>query len=139
MVLEAEPCPDVVPIFVSGFEKIMDEERPDPRWLPRAGANVEIRFGERLQLSKLERFRERWHQIRAKAAAAAGDAIDKVKVEGNEMLMNGKEAVQLRTELALYLRGEVDKLRRLSGEPEEEDPKMGTAAYWKGTKNTGGP
>jgi monolysocardiolipin acyltransferase len=127
MVLEAEPCPDVVPIFVAGFEDVMPEERTFPTFLPRVGKSIQVRFGGRLERGELEKYRERWRRLRDKFGGKAGDAL---VVEENEELMNGKEARQLRTELARFLRGKVEKLRIEAGETPEGDVKMGTAEYW---------
>ncbi|KAF1808582.1 tafazzin, partial [Eremomyces bilateralis CBS 781.70] len=48
LILESEPCPDVVPIFVEGFEAVMPEGRGWPRWMPRGGKKLRVVFGERV-------------------------------------------------------------------------------------------
>lgn len=46
MLLEAEKMPVVVPIWITGFDKMMPEPREKPKWLPRFGNDVTINFGE---------------------------------------------------------------------------------------------
>ena len=48
LILEADTCPDVVPMWIEGNDSIMSEERTWPRWLPRVGKskNVGVWFGE---------------------------------------------------------------------------------------------
>ncbi|GAC99438.1 hypothetical protein PHSY_007039 [Pseudozyma hubeiensis SY62] len=46
MLIEAEKMPVVMPIWITGFDKLMPEPRDKPKWLPRWGADVTIDFGE---------------------------------------------------------------------------------------------
>lgn len=46
MLMEAETLPTVVPIWITGFDKLMPEPRDKPKWLPRFGHDVTIDFGE---------------------------------------------------------------------------------------------
>lgn len=46
MLLEAETLPVVVPIWLTGFDRLMPEPRSWPRWMPRLGNPVSIHFGE---------------------------------------------------------------------------------------------
>ncbi|KAI3479693.1 hypothetical protein L1887_58258 [Cichorium endivia] len=46
MLLEAERLPTVVPIWITGFDRMMPEPRAKPKWLPRFGNDVSITFGE---------------------------------------------------------------------------------------------
>nr|CDI51613.1 related to TAZ1-Lyso-phosphatidylcholine acyltransferase [Melanopsichium pennsylvanicum 4] len=46
MLLEAKTVPTVVPIWISGFDRMMPEPRDKPKWLPRFGHDVTITFGE---------------------------------------------------------------------------------------------
>lgn len=49
ILLEAETLPAVVPIWLSGFDRLMPEPRNWPRWMPRLGNSVSIHFGEPIQ------------------------------------------------------------------------------------------
>lgn len=117
LILESEPCPDVVPMFLEGTKDVMHEEREFPRFLPRVGKQVGITFGESLRREVLEEFRERWRRIREKN-------------HGNEeALKTAMEAVNLRVEIAGYVRGEIEKLRQQRGYS-QDDHKSGSFETW---------
>jgi monolysocardiolipin acyltransferase len=122
LILESEPCPDVVPIFIEGFADVMREERPEPRWKPVTGKPLGINFGSKVDPAILEGFRERWRLLREKVGAKGQEL--------NEELMWGKEATALRIEIAKTLRGEIEKLRRAQGY-QDEDPKTGVWETWQ--------
>ncbi|KAM7222454.1 hypothetical protein V8F06_002232 [Rhypophila decipiens] len=46
LILESEPAPDVLPMFIDGTQRIMPEDRGFPRFLPRLGKKVRVAFGE---------------------------------------------------------------------------------------------
>ncbi|BGP12572.1 hypothetical protein JCM10213_004841 [Rhodosporidiobolus nylandii] len=48
MLMECERMPLVIPIWVKGFEQVMDEPRVWPAYLPNTGKDVTILFGEPL-------------------------------------------------------------------------------------------
>jgi monolysocardiolipin acyltransferase len=117
LILESEPCPDVVPIFLEGTKDVMPEDRGWPRPVPRVGKRVEITFGERVKREVLSQFRERWRRIRE-------------KVGGDEsVLMEAEEAIGLRIEVAKFIRGEIEALRQKRGYS-EDDPKSGFVETW---------
>jgi monolysocardiolipin acyltransferase len=115
LILESEPCPDVVPIFIEGTMNVMPEDRTVPRWVPKLGKTVEITFGKRIGQDVLDGFRERWRRIREKV--------------GDEAASTNAEAIGLRIEVAGYIRGEVEKLRQQCGYP-GDDPKSGSVETW---------
>ncbi|TID15088.1 Lysophosphatidylcholine acyltransferase [Venturia nashicola] len=133
MILEADVCPKVVPIFIAGPEEIMHEARPAPRWLPRFGKKVNVTFGEPVAQVIWDAFRERWKKLRDKEAAKSGSPLP-TEQNGDgtlsEELMYGKEAVALRLEVVAVVRGEVLKLRKARGYP-DEDPKSGLVETWR--------
>ena len=45
LILESEPLPQIVPIFVDGTQRIMHESRKFPRFVPRVGRDVRVCFG----------------------------------------------------------------------------------------------
>jgi monolysocardiolipin acyltransferase len=122
LILESEPCPDVVPIFIEGFADVMREERPEPMWKPALGKTLGVTYGTKIDPAVLEGFRQRWQRLVQKYGAG--------KPELNDELMHGMEATTLRIEIAKTLRGEVEKLRRSKGYP-DEDPKTGVWETWK--------
>lgn len=141
MILEADVCPQVVPIFISGPEEIMHEARPAPRWWPRFGKKVDVTFGEPVSQVVWDAFRERWKKLRDKEVAKKGSILA-AEQNGDgtlsEELMYGKEAVSLRLEVVAVVREELLKLRRARGWP-DEDPKAGLADTYReeGTKVEG--
>ncbi|KAF2674273.1 hypothetical protein BT63DRAFT_6273 [Microthyrium microscopicum] len=124
LILETEPCPDVVPIFLEGIKDIMALDRPSPKWLPRIFKSVSITFGARVDEGIFSQFRERWRTLRERAGLSR---------EGEEMteeLMHGQEAQELRIAVVKTLRDEMEKLRRSRGYG-PDDPKSGLVETWK--------
>jgi monolysocardiolipin acyltransferase len=117
LILESEPCPDVVPIFLEGTKDVMPEDREWPRAVPRVGKRVEVTFGGRVKREVLGRFRERWRRIRERFGDDEG------------ALMEAEEAVGLRIELTKFIRGEIEALRQVRGYS-EDDPKSGFVETW---------
>jgi monolysocardiolipin acyltransferase len=160
MILEAEPCPDVLPMWFDGAQEVMSEKRTWPRPVPRPGKRVEVAFGELMDREKvLEPLRVRWRELRRKvererrgegvweAALREGGTVVKGTGEtvqdplgqvSNEELRYGAEAEKLRIEVTLAVRNEVLKVRQSRGLP-DEDPKRGVAETFKreGTKREG--
>jgi monolysocardiolipin acyltransferase len=44
--MDANVMPEVIPMWISGFDQIMNERRGAPRFLPRTGAKISITVGE---------------------------------------------------------------------------------------------
>ncbi|KAM7193276.1 hypothetical protein V8F20_008471 [Naviculisporaceae sp. PSN 640] len=64
LILESEPAPDVLPMFIDGTQRIMPEDRGFPRFLPRMGKNIRVAFGEVLDYeSTFGDLRRRWHDL----------------------------------------------------------------------------
>ncbi|KAF1927465.1 uncharacterized protein M421DRAFT_421876 [Didymella exigua CBS 183.55] len=127
LVLESEPMPDVVPIFIEGFDNIMNEERTFPRFIPRPFQNVRVTFGEKLDTDEVfGDLRARWKQLCAKEAQKSGVlAIGDVP----ETLKYSDEAVRLRIECTDRIRKAVLDVRRQRGYS-DEDPKNNLASTW---------
>ncbi|RMY88576.1 hypothetical protein D0861_04733 [Hortaea werneckii] len=138
LILEAEPCPDVLPMWIDGPQQIMDNNRGWPRPLPRIGKDVSVAFGSPLDTEEVfGPFRQRWQELKDRARRkrmlyspsndAAADPGQEVLGElHDEELKYGQEAEQLRIEVTLAVRNEVMKVRRSRGLP-DEDPKRGLA------------
>jgi monolysocardiolipin acyltransferase len=127
LVLESEPMPDVVPIFIEGFDNIMNEERTFPRFIPRPFQNVRVTFGEKLDMEEVfGDLRVRWKQLCAEEARRSGTlAIGDVP----EALKYSDEAVRLRIECTNRIRQAVLNVRRQRGYS-DEDPKNNLASTW---------
>ncbi|KAM3434594.1 hypothetical protein MY1884_008594 [Beauveria asiatica] len=117
LILESDPAPDFVPMFVDGTQRIMPEDRGFPRFLPRVGNHIRVAIGAPADTDVLFGvYRQRWRRLREQ------------KTE--EELRHGPEAVQLRTELAKAVRDEILKMRATLGLPQEEDETAALAETW---------
>ncbi|KAI4670136.1 uncharacterized protein J4E79_000417 [Alternaria viburni] len=127
LVLESEPMPDIVPIFIEGFDNIMHETRTFPRFIPRPFQNVRVTFGEKLDAEEVfGDLRARWKQMRANEESKGGKLQVGVL---NDALKYSDEAVSIRKECTRRIRQAVLDVRRQRGYP-EDDPKNGLAETW---------
>lgn len=134
LILESEPCPDVVPMWIEGFDRIMHESRTFPRFIPRGGKDVSVTFGEKVDMeARFGDLRERWRQL-----VLAGEKQDGLTELGEcpESLKYSDEAVKLREECTIRVREEVLKLRRDRAWT-DEDPKARLADTWRIEGKTG--
>ncbi|EME84185.1 uncharacterized protein MYCFIDRAFT_152434 [Pseudocercospora fijiensis CIRAD86] len=135
LILESEPCPDVLPMWIDGPQQVMDNNRGFPRPLPRIGREIKVTFGELVDSEKVfEPFRQKWQELKQRARRKRErvlemgklgvdvDEKEEVGVLNDDELKYGKEAEQLRIDLTLAVRNEVLKVRRSCGLP-DEDPK----------------
>ena len=139
LILESEPTPDVVPMFIDGNQHLMPEDRKFLRILPRVGARIRIAFGERLDGE--ERFgdlRQRWKGLVSRSRAArstqgrsSGGLDGRAEVMGElaDDLKYGEEAQEIRIEVARRIREEVLKLRKELRYP-EPDATFSLAETW---------
>ncbi|KAM4055385.1 acyltransferase domain-containing protein [Hirsutella rhossiliensis] len=122
LILESDPAPVFIPMFIHGTQAIMPEDRGWPRWLPRVGNRVEVVIGEPKHVDSLfGRQRAAWKRL-----ADNGNA---------ELLEHDQEAVRLRIEVAKSVRDEVQKLRDSIGLPREEDETAALAETWSKEPN----
>ncbi|KAG2413540.1 hypothetical protein HFD88_002729 [Aspergillus terreus] len=139
LILEASECPDVVPIWLEGFDQVMHESREFPRFLPRPGKEVSVTFGKKVDSEAVfGDMRRRWQEIKAKAELTAPDTRDLPLGVLNDELLYGREAVELRKEVTKKVRELVLEVRRSRGLP-DEDPKEGLVETWirEGPKREG--
>ncbi|KAF2278018.1 uncharacterized protein EI97DRAFT_395750 [Westerdykella ornata] len=124
LILESEPCPDVVPIWLEGPDQIMHETRTFPRFVPRPGKEVSVTFGKKLDGDRaFGDLRERWRRMRDEEAEVSGPMALGVV---SEALKYSEEAEELRRECTRRVREAVLDVRRTRGLP-DEDPKAGLA------------
>ncbi|KAF1344805.1 hypothetical protein BDV97DRAFT_362566 [Delphinella strobiligena] len=129
LILEADTVPDLVPMWIEGFDSVMHESRTWPRFIPRGNNDISVTFGDKVDME--ERFgdlRTKWQQLKYKVQAKSGKQ-DELGVIKDEELMTGSEAVKLRMECTMRVREEVLKVRRGRGLP-DEDPKCGLVDTW---------
>lgn len=128
MILESNPAPLFVPMFIDGFQNIMHETRKKPRWLPRVGHKVRVFFGEPLDTADVfGEQRDRWRQLVEEQTEISSGSAGPLFGDG---LKYGPQAVQLRIEVAAAVRGHVARLRKEAGCP-DDDPTFELAETWK--------
>jgi monolysocardiolipin acyltransferase len=130
LILEANECPDVVPIWLEGLDQVMHESRGFPRFIPRTRKKINITFGRKVDTQAVfGDMRKRWQEIKAKAETNAPEVRNLPFGALNDELLNGTEAVELRKEVTKKVRDLVLELRHSRGFP-EEDPKEGLVETW---------
>jgi monolysocardiolipin acyltransferase len=133
LILESEPLPDIIPIFIDGTQDVMHESRKFPRFVPRAGKKIKVVFGDSVDGEKVfGDLRRRWRdlvEMQKEALRHKGqEATMEVGVLTDGLKYNA-EAMALRLEATQRMRNEVVKLRKSLGY-DEEDPKNGLVETW---------
>jgi len=127
LILESEPAPDVLPMFIDGTQRLMPEDRAFPRFAPRIGKQIRVAFGEVLDYeATFGDLRRRWQGLVKRSGGIKG-VIGEL---GSEELKYGKEAEQIRIEVARRMRDEILKVRKKMGGFSEPDPRLGDANTW---------
>lgn len=112
----------------------MHEKRAAPRWVPRVGKRCGVWFGANVggesEGNVFHELRERWRTLveDERRGRKGGEELG-VGVLSEE-LKYGSEAVRLREECTMRVRGAVLKVRRERGLP-DEDPKEGLVETWR--------
>jgi monolysocardiolipin acyltransferase len=108
LILESDPAPDLVPIFMQGLQHIMPEDRGWPRWAPRIGVPVRIAFGMPVNID--ERFshhRSRWRRlVQGLDLSQRGKALHELP----DVLKYGEEACDIRMRVASDVKMHVTEL-----------------------------
>ncbi|KAI9815179.1 MAG: hypothetical protein M1826_002093 [Phylliscum demangeonii] len=148
LILEADPIPRVVPMWIEGVNEVMDEARSAPRWVPRLGKRIRVVFGQEIDCNEVfGDLRRRWKELRSQegvgndsSQAEDGRETATVMEVGilSHRLKYGDEAVELRIECTKRIREQVLRVRRSMGWP-DDDPKSGLADTWRleGSKQEG--
>jgi len=132
----------IIPIWIDGTAEIMHEDRKFPRFLPRAGKNVRIAFGEQIDGEKVfGPLRTKWKRLvemQKEALRRRGEDDGLAMGQLTEGLKYTPEAVAIRLEVTNLMRKEVMKLRQSLGYS-DEDPKNSLVETWRweGGKNEG--
>ncbi|KAH8889314.1 hypothetical protein GQ53DRAFT_690492 [Thozetella sp. PMI_491] len=128
LILEAEPPPDVVPMFIDGTQHVMHEDRKFPRFAPRIGKQIRVAFGEKLDFgATFGDLRQRWRSlVERRRAVQNADILGELL---DEDLRCGKEADEIRIEVARRVRESVLQLRASLGYS-ESDPSYAYAETW---------
>ncbi|KAL2137161.1 hypothetical protein VTI74DRAFT_7708 [Chaetomium olivicolor] len=137
LILESDPVPDVLPMFIDGTQRVMSEDRGFPRFLPRIGKTVRVAFGEVLDYEGVfGDLKKRWDRLvqreQQKRMNGGGKGVVLTlpgELESEELRV-GKEAQEIRIEVARRMREEILKVRAQLGFP-EPDPKFALAETWR--------
>lgn len=133
LILESEPLPEIIPIFIDGNQDVMHESREFPRFLPRTGKTVKIAFGDSIDGEQIfGDLRRKWKglvELQREALARRGMVWEEGMGELTEGLKYNSEVVELRKEVTRRIRLEVLKVRKGMGYP-DEDPKAGLVETW---------
>ena len=122
LILESDPAPEFIPMFIHGTQDIMPEERGFPRFLPRIGKKVKVVIGQSTDVDALfGKEREKWKQL-----VSRGDP---------DLLRHGSEAIELRIKVAKSVRDEISKLREKAGLPRDQDETAALAETWSKEPN----
>ncbi|KAI0019023.1 hypothetical protein F4780DRAFT_780896 [Xylariomycetidae sp. FL0641] len=128
LILEAEPMPDVVPIFIDGTQRMMSEDRGFPRPVPRGGTVFRMAIGEPLDTERaFGDLRARWQDLVRREQGRTPRALGELS---SDRLKFGPEATALRVEVARRVRDEVLKVRRSLGYEDEEPHGFELAETW---------
>ncbi|KAK4204443.1 putative lysophosphatidylcholine acyltransferase [Triangularia verruculosa] len=161
LILESEPKPDIVPMFIDGTQKCMAEDRGFPKFLPRIGKTISVTFGP--VLSYEETFgdlKSKWDDLvrrenarqqktktvgwlwKTPVVVEQAEEVQPVETQVGELMSEelrcGKEATEIRIEVARRMREEILRLRRERGLYGESDVSFGLAETWKVDKKEGG-
>ena len=120
LILESEPCPTVVPMWIEGTEQVMHEERRWFRMVPRIwGKKISVVFGKPVDDSVWTDFRMRWRDLvlQVNAEEQTGPHLQVM----NDELKYGHKAQDLRIAVALTIREQISQLRRSRGWKEEPE------------------
>ncbi|KAK3302383.1 uncharacterized protein B0T15DRAFT_542789 [Chaetomium strumarium] len=141
LILESDPAPDVLPMFIDGTQRCMPEDRGFPRFLPRIGKTVRVAFGEVLDYeATFGDLRRRWEGLvkrereRVASKGGRGRGRELMLLPGDlptDELKYGREAQEIRIEVARRMREEILKVRKALGGYPEPDPSFALAETWR--------
>ncbi|KAL2140800.1 hypothetical protein VTI28DRAFT_3234 [Corynascus sepedonium] len=169
LILESDPAPDVLPMFVDGTQRVMPEDRGFPRFLPRIGKTVRVAFGQVLDYdATFGDLKRRWDELvsrererlarqqqqqqgklitgvsgssRTSGTVTSSGGGDGALVKQTEVmpvgelatgeLKYGKEAQEIRIEVARRMRAEILKVRKSLGGYPEPNPAFALAETWR--------
>lgn len=85
LILEAEPMPDVVPMFIDGTSDVMNENRGFPRFVPRPGKTVQVAFGDKVDMeATFGDLRRQWKGLVRKAVEERAAEIKAAEAQISE-------------------------------------------------------
>ncbi|BEI88989.1 uncharacterized protein CcaverHIS019_0203510 [Cutaneotrichosporon cavernicola] len=123
IIMDSEVMPEIIPIWISGFDQIMNEHRKWPRFLPRPGANVSITVGESLT-PLVAPLVDAWRAGLPRHPASGSEPTAPTRVESDQSALRAHQA-----EHADYLSGAFD--------PDESTRREITALLQNGLRSMG--
>lgn len=124
MLLESSRPPIVVPMFTSGFDEVIPEDRaPDYSIFKQRGTEIQFRIGSPVDELIIASYRQQWADLVAK---------ENNPTDLTDALKTGPEAEALRSRLASEMRSQVSAVRTAMGFP-DQDPRFDSPEFWKPT------
>ncbi|WWD01391.1 hypothetical protein V866_008335 [Kwoniella sp. B9012] len=71
IIMDSKVMPEIIPIWISGFDQILDERRGWPKPIPRPGAKISITVGQPLT-SQIEPLVKAWRALADKEVGTVG-------------------------------------------------------------------
>lgn len=121
--MDSEVMPEIIPIWISGFDQIMNEYRKWPRFIPRGGANISITVGQSLT-PLVAPLVDAWRGGLPRASAADSEHSPPTKAESDTTALRAHQG-----EHADYLSGAFD--------PDESTRREITALLQDGLRSLG--
>ena len=135
--MDCDVMPEIVPMWISGFDKIMPESRGFPRFLPRPGAQISVTVGEPVTGSITDLVKA-WKDLAAKEPGTVGlggtwdpkrdDAPSEHEqrdIRGQGRMAEGKEE-EIRTQITATLR---ERLQELGQYVEGKEGRLDTGEW----------
>ncbi|WVQ78273.1 hypothetical protein IAT38_000358 [Cryptococcus sp. DSM 104549] len=71
IIMDSKTMPEIIPMWISGFDQIMHESRGFPRFIPRPGARVSVTVGKPLT-SQIRPLVDAWREMASREAGTLG-------------------------------------------------------------------
>ncbi|WWC69460.1 uncharacterized protein I206_103400 [Kwoniella pini CBS 10737] len=71
IIMDSKVMPEIIPIWISGFDQLLDERRGWPKPVPRPGAKISITVGKPLT-SRIEPLVKAWREMAEKEVGTVG-------------------------------------------------------------------
>lgn len=147
LMLEATKPPIIVPIYAYGFDNVIPEDKKDDYslWKQRNKETLRVHVGQPLDDAEVSKYRQQWvdlvkqYEEKEKKVVEGSVSETQVSITSGDMpeeLRTGAAAQQLRSEVALYLRSELEKVRVSGVGFEKERLDFGNPEFWN--METGG-
>ncbi|WRT67139.1 uncharacterized protein IL334_004105 [Kwoniella shivajii] len=147
IIMDSKVMPEIIPMWISGFDQILDERRGWPKPIPRPGAKISITVGQPLT-SQIEPLVKAWRDLAGKEVGPVGVGGDwkqesqddnpsmvgdaQREIRGKGVLSEGKER-DLRIKICDILQ---DGVGKLGAEIERVEGRFENGSWSQSTKRT---